>query len=92
MKRVSTTRIRISGGGVDELQTQGAEPQQSKQMASHYLYGKADKIAGPGFSAAFKKVWHLKKVHRCVVVDSATAVLCVEREATIKKKACTSDR
>ena len=47
------------GGGVDELQTQGAESQQSKNQEAHY--GKAGKIADPGFSAAYKTVWHLKK-------------------------------
>ena len=46
-------------GGVDELQTQGAESQQSKNQEAHY--GKAEKIAAPGFSAAYKTVWHLKK-------------------------------
>ena len=38
------------GGGVDELQTQGAESQQSKKQEAHY--SKAEKIADPGGAAA----------------------------------------
>ena len=47
------------GRGVDELQTPGAESQQSKKEEAHY--SKADKIADPGFDAAYKTTWHLKK-------------------------------
>ena len=47
------------GGGVDELQTSGANPALNKSKDAHYK--KADSIADPGFKAAQQSVWHLKK-------------------------------
>ena len=47
------------GGGVDELQTPGAKPALNKSKDAHYK--KADSIADPGFKAAQRSVWHLKK-------------------------------
>ena len=47
------------GGGVDELQTPGAKLALDKSKDAHYK--KADSIADPGFKAAQRSVWHLKK-------------------------------
>eukprot|EP00752_Nemacystus_decipiens_P017671 g15842.t1 len=47
------------GGGEDELQTRGAEARLSKQKAAHYREG--EKIADPGFAAAYNSASHLKK-------------------------------
>ena len=47
------------GGGVDELQTPGAEPARDKPKAAHYK--KADSSSNPEFKAAQRSVWHLNK-------------------------------